>query len=185
MCGDTSSPPGGHFLLPPGVSFRCCLRFNGQTGSSGCWVRSLGAGRQCPSQFGGTQSGKVPTLRSPRSSRVPAPLSRSLCSARGCWLGEGMNPQGAPGAGGDLGVFLAAAATCSCHRDSTARVPPLPWPRRSRDPRPALGGGQPPHQRPHRARGPLQHLMVLQLIKRRCRCPRYLHPPGGLLMSGC
>lgn len=83
------------------------LWFNGWTGSSGCWLRSLGC--QFPSQFGDSQSGKEPTLRSQRSCGVPRcypalatvtlPAQRPRVLA---WRGN-EGAQRAPGAAGTSG----------------------------------------------------------------------------------
>lgn len=140
--GDAPSPCG----FPPGGPLEV-LRFNGWTGSSGCWLRSLGC--QFPSQFGDSQSGKVPTLRSQRSCGAPRcypALARvTLCAQRPWvlpWIGS-EGAQGAPGAAGDRGVFLAAAATATATAVVTMTQLPAFLPSRAhRVPHPALGGGQ-------------------------------------------
>lgn len=63
-------------------------------------MKSLGAGCQFPSQFGGTQSGKVPTLRSPPvvpQHRYPT-LATVALSVQHPWVlaWRGNEPPGCP-----------------------------------------------------------------------------------------
>lgn len=80
----------------------------------GALGEALGERMSVPFSVWGQPEWKVPTLRSPSvvAQHCHPTLATLALSVQRPWvLGRGMSPQGAPGAGGDLGVFLAAAAT--------------------------------------------------------------------------